>query len=380
MQEGPVPVTVTVNDGKGGTASDTVTIQVVRPAGEGVHVRGRALRLRPLHAAARSDARARRGDQGAAGRTRSCASRSKATPATSARPNTTSRSASVAPTRCATTCSAAASAPTGCAPSATARSGRSTTTPRRNAPAQPPRRAGRPRAVANAAELASGARGRLRRFCPFAPLRSSDPWSSRPRPRPRSDALIAALDRLERRRARGGHRAARASSARARSTRLIAVVRQIRRSPRRRIAHRSRALEAHRRSTRAGAVRAAGARRRRRRRGRRGRRRCERCSTSSRETRPPTARSTPCVALTLDAGNDRRRQARGLRCAGGHAVERCARAGRRGVRRRAALQRTARGVRSEAAVERVAGRRAGRPLPDDPSSCGSAAAAGDRRR
>jgi outer membrane protein OmpA-like peptidoglycan-associated protein len=32
MQEGPVPVTVTVNDGKGGTATDAVTIQVVRPA------------------------------------------------------------------------------------------------------------------------------------------------------------------------------------------------------------------------------------------------------------------------------------------------------------------------------------------------------------
>jgi outer membrane protein OmpA-like peptidoglycan-associated protein len=31
MQPGPVPVTVTVDDGKGGTASDTVTIQVVRP-------------------------------------------------------------------------------------------------------------------------------------------------------------------------------------------------------------------------------------------------------------------------------------------------------------------------------------------------------------
>lgn len=30
-QEGPVPVTVTVDDGKGGTASDNVTIQVVRP-------------------------------------------------------------------------------------------------------------------------------------------------------------------------------------------------------------------------------------------------------------------------------------------------------------------------------------------------------------
>ncbi len=31
MEPGPVPVTVTVDDGKGGTASDTVTIQVVRP-------------------------------------------------------------------------------------------------------------------------------------------------------------------------------------------------------------------------------------------------------------------------------------------------------------------------------------------------------------
>jgi OOP family OmpA-OmpF porin len=29
-QEGPVPVTVTVDDGKGGTASDTVTIQVIK--------------------------------------------------------------------------------------------------------------------------------------------------------------------------------------------------------------------------------------------------------------------------------------------------------------------------------------------------------------
>jgi peptidoglycan-associated lipoprotein len=31
-QEGPVPVTVSVDDGKGGTASDTVNIQVIRPA------------------------------------------------------------------------------------------------------------------------------------------------------------------------------------------------------------------------------------------------------------------------------------------------------------------------------------------------------------
>ena len=32
MQEGPVQATVTVNDGKGGTASASTTIQVVRPA------------------------------------------------------------------------------------------------------------------------------------------------------------------------------------------------------------------------------------------------------------------------------------------------------------------------------------------------------------
>jgi outer membrane protein OmpA-like peptidoglycan-associated protein len=32
QQEGRVPVTVTVNDGRGGTASDTANIQVVRPA------------------------------------------------------------------------------------------------------------------------------------------------------------------------------------------------------------------------------------------------------------------------------------------------------------------------------------------------------------
>ena len=32
MQEGPVPVTVEVSDGKGGIATDAVTIQVIRPA------------------------------------------------------------------------------------------------------------------------------------------------------------------------------------------------------------------------------------------------------------------------------------------------------------------------------------------------------------
>ena len=66
--------------------------------GEGVRVRGRALRLRPLHAAAGRDAGARRSHQGDAGEPGRCGSRSKATPATSARPNTTWRSASAART------------------------------------------------------------------------------------------------------------------------------------------------------------------------------------------------------------------------------------------------------------------------------------------
>ena len=43
-----------------------MNIQVIAAGGEGVHVRGRALRLRPLLAAAGSDAGARRGDRGAA--------------------------------------------------------------------------------------------------------------------------------------------------------------------------------------------------------------------------------------------------------------------------------------------------------------------------
>lgn len=51
----------------------------------------------------------------------------------SARSNTTSRSVSGAPTRCATTSSTAASQPRGCGPSATAKSGRLPTTPRRRA-------------------------------------------------------------------------------------------------------------------------------------------------------------------------------------------------------------------------------------------------------
>ena len=68
-----MPVTVTVTcpqDNK--TATDTVNIQVTRPAGAGVHVRGRALRLRPLLAAAGSDARARRSDRDAAGESGRC--------------------------------------------------------------------------------------------------------------------------------------------------------------------------------------------------------------------------------------------------------------------------------------------------------------------
>ena len=31
LQEGPVPITITVNDGKGGTATDAITLQVIRP-------------------------------------------------------------------------------------------------------------------------------------------------------------------------------------------------------------------------------------------------------------------------------------------------------------------------------------------------------------
>ena len=64
-QVGAVPLTVTVDDGKGMTATDTITVQVIAPAREeAVHVRGRALRLRPLHAARRSDAHPRRSHQG----------------------------------------------------------------------------------------------------------------------------------------------------------------------------------------------------------------------------------------------------------------------------------------------------------------------------
>ncbi len=71
MQEGPVQLTVTVDDGHGHTATDTVTIQVDQTGREGVRLRGRPLRLRPLLVAARSDPRARRGDPHAAGESRS---------------------------------------------------------------------------------------------------------------------------------------------------------------------------------------------------------------------------------------------------------------------------------------------------------------------
>ncbi len=71
--------------------------------GETDRVRRRALRLRPLLAAAGSDTRARRSDYRDAAERDPAACRSRGTPATSARPSTTSRSAIAARTRCATT-------------------------------------------------------------------------------------------------------------------------------------------------------------------------------------------------------------------------------------------------------------------------------------
>ena len=56
MQEGPVPVTCSVTDRKGGTASATRHHPGGAAGAQGVRVRGRALRLRPLLAAAGSDA------------------------------------------------------------------------------------------------------------------------------------------------------------------------------------------------------------------------------------------------------------------------------------------------------------------------------------
>ena len=127
MQEGPVQVTCSVADGKGGTASAPS-----RSRSSGRRARRscsrtctststatRCGRKRPARWTKRSRP---------CRRTPTCGSRSKATPATSARPNTTSRSASAARRPCANTSPAAASVPIVCAPSATARSVRSTTT------------------------------------------------------------------------------------------------------------------------------------------------------------------------------------------------------------------------------------------------------------
>ena len=71
----PCTFTVTVNDGKGGTASaNDRRSQVVAPPREGVHVRGRALRLRPLHAAADALQVLDEAVDGACRRTRRCGS------------------------------------------------------------------------------------------------------------------------------------------------------------------------------------------------------------------------------------------------------------------------------------------------------------------
>ena len=110
QQEGTVPVTVTVTcptDNK--TASDTVNIQVTRPpvrtyTFEDVHFDFDRYSLRPEATRVLDEA-----VDGAARRTRRCGWRSKGTPATSARRNTTWRSAIGARTRCRTTWSAAAS-------------------------------------------------------------------------------------------------------------------------------------------------------------------------------------------------------------------------------------------------------------------------------
>ena len=125
---GSMPVTVAVSDGKGGTASDTVTIQCVAAGAQGIHVRRRALRLRPLLAAARSDAHPGRSGQGDAVRQHA--------PPHRRRPHLQHRHGRIQPRarraprapRSATTWRAAASTPAGSTPSATVKSGRSTTT------------------------------------------------------------------------------------------------------------------------------------------------------------------------------------------------------------------------------------------------------------
>jgi hypothetical protein len=130
MQEGPVVATVTVTDSHGATATDAVTLQVIRPAVkeftfEDVHFDFDRYSLRPEAVRALDEA------IGRCRRTRHCVWRSKGTPATSARPSTTWRWVSGAPTPSAPTWPAEGSATTGCGRSATARSARSTTTPER---------------------------------------------------------------------------------------------------------------------------------------------------------------------------------------------------------------------------------------------------------
>ena len=183
-----MPVTVTVTcptDNK--TASDTVRIQVIRPAPVvAADVRRRLLRLRPLDAAARGAAPARRRGDEAPGEPGPQHRSSKATPAASARPNTTSRSASAAPPACATT-SIVARRAGGPAADAQLRRGASEVRQlaRGDAPAEPPRRADRERSVASAQILASHqrpacARAQAGRLC-FD--RVACPSGSRPPPR-----------------------------------------------------------------------------------------------------------------------------------------------------------------------------------------------------
>ena len=89
------PSRVTVDDGKGGTATASTTIQVLPPPPVvELTLRRRVLRLRPLHAAAGGAAAARRRGREAGRRIRRATSSSRVTRATSARPNTTWRSAS----------------------------------------------------------------------------------------------------------------------------------------------------------------------------------------------------------------------------------------------------------------------------------------------
>ncbi len=101
-QEGSVPVTITCDDGKGGTASDTVNIQVVKAP-----VKDTSSRTSTSTSTATRCGRKRRACSTKRSRRwptiQSSRSRSRATPATSARRNTTWRSANGARGRCSTT-------------------------------------------------------------------------------------------------------------------------------------------------------------------------------------------------------------------------------------------------------------------------------------